>query len=51
LTWRDSRFFDPFTDKFINKGVRGGAALVVVFVPARAGFLAVSAEFANTIFE
>src|SRR5258708_33168918 len=50
LTLRNTRFGDPLGNELSHERVRRRAALIVVFVPARAGFLAVPAEFAKVIF-
>src|SRR5258706_15214440 len=51
LALHNAGFFDPLTDEFANDRIRRGAPLVVVFVPARAGFLTVAAEFTKAVFD
>src|ERR1700736_5979694 len=41
LSLYNTGFFDPLANEFANGRIRSGAPLVVVFVPARAGFLTV----------
>src|SRR5258708_25515216 len=50
LTLHNARFVDPFANEFSHEGVRRLTALLAVFVPACAGFLAVPAEFTKAIF-
>src|SRR5258708_2840489 len=50
LTLHNARFVDPFANEFSHERVRRRTALIVVLVPACAGFLAVPAEFTKAIF-
>src|SRR6202035_1449948 len=51
FTLPNAGFVDPFTDEFANGRIRRRPPLVVVFVPARACFLTIPAEFTKTVFD
>src|SRR5271154_3169590 len=50
LMLRSAGFGDPLFDEGVYFGIGRGSAILVVFVPAAAGFLAETAEFAEFIF-
>src|SRR5262249_15314257 len=46
----NARLRSLFADIFFHDGIRNGAAIFIIFVPAGAGLLAVAAHFAETVF-
>src|SRR5205823_445136 len=50
LALRDAGLGAPLLDHLGHFGIGNGAPLGIIFVPSRAGLLAVASEFAQTIF-
>src|ERR1700758_998703 len=51
LSLHHTGFFDPLANEFANGRIRSCAPLAAVFVPARSGFLTVTAEFTKAVFD